>query len=141
MSEFDTKLVHGQSQHDNQTGAVNVPIYNSSTYIFPKVDSKITWDYARSGNPTRNYLENQLAALENGTQGFAFSSGLSAIHAVLSIFSPGDHIIIGNTIYGGTFRLINQFFKRWDLKFTEVDTQNLDEVEKAIQPNTKAIYF
>lgn len=141
MSEFDTKLVHGKSQHDNQTGAVNVPIYNSSTYIFPKVDSKVTWDYSRSGNPTRNYLEDQLAALENGNRGFAFSSGLAAIHAVLSIFSPGDHIVIGDTIYGGTFRLINQFFKRWHLEFTEVDTQDLKAVENAIQPNTKAIYF
>lgn len=141
MTEFDTRLVHGRSQHDNQTGAVNVPIYNSSTFIFPKVDAKVTWDYARSGNPTRNYLEDQLAALENGAKGFAFSSGLAAIHAVLGIFSPGDHIVIGNTIYGGTFRLINQFFKRWDLKVTPVDTQDLAAVENAIQPTTKAIYF
>lgn len=141
MTEFDTRLVHGRSQHDNQTGAVNVPIYNSSTFIFTKVDAKVTWDYARSGNPTRNYLEDQLAALENGAKGFAFSSGLAAIHAVLGIFSPGDHIVIGNTIYGGTFRLINQFFKRWDLKVTPVDTQDLAAVENAIQPTTKAIYF
>lgn len=141
MTEFDTRLVHGRSQHDNQTGAVNVPIYNSSTFIFPKVDAKVTWDYARSGNPTRNYLEDQLAALENGAKGFAFSSGLAAIHAVLGIFSPGDHIVIGNTIYGGTFRLINQFFKRWDLKVTSVDTQDLAAVENAIQSTTKAIYF
>ncbi len=98
-------------------------------------------DYARSGNPTRNYLEDQLAALENGAKGFAFSSGLAAIHAVLGIFSPGDHIVIGNTIYGGTFRLINQFFKRWDLKVTSVDTQDLAAVENAIQSTTKAIYF
>lgn len=141
MSEFDTKLVHGKSQHDNQTGAVNVPIYNSSTYVYPRADSKVRWDYSRSGNPTRNYLEDQIAALEDGTRGFAFSSGLAAIHAVLSIFSPGDHIIIGDSIYGGTFRLINQFFERWHLEFTEVDTQDLSAVEKAIQPNTKAIYF
>ncbi len=141
MSEFDTKLVHGRSQHDNQTGAVNVPIYNSSTYIYPKVDSQINWDYARSGNPTRNYLEDQVAALENGVRGFAFSSGMAAIHAVLAIFSPGDHIIVSDTIYGGTFRIIDQFFKRWQLKFTAVDTQDLAAVEAAIRPDTKAIYF
>lgn len=123
------------------TGAVNVPIYNSSTYIFPKVDAKVRWDYARSGNPTRNYLEDQLAQLEGGYRGFAFSSGLAAIHAVLSIFSPGDHIIIGDTIYGGTFRLVNQFFKRWNLNFTAVNTQDLNAVKDAIEPNTKAIYF
>jgi cystathionine beta-lyase len=141
MSEFDTQLVHGIQQDDNLTGAVNVPIYNSSTYIFPKVDAKVRWDYARSGNPTRNYLEDQLAQLEGGYRGFAFSSGLAAIHAVLSIFSPGDHIIIGDTIYGGTFRLVNQFFKRWNLNFTAVNTQDLNAVKDAIEPNTKAIYF
>ncbi|KRL66967.1 trans-sulfuration enzyme family protein [Companilactobacillus versmoldensis] len=141
MSGFNTKLVHGKPQKDNHTGAVNVPIYNSSTYIYPTVDAKLPYDYARSGNPTRNYLEDQVAELEGGYQGFAFSSGSAAIHAVLSIFSPGDHIIIGKEIYGGTFRLINQFFKRWQLEFTAVDTQNIEEVEQAIKPNTKAIYF
>ncbi len=141
MTEFDTKLIHGTPQHDNNTGAVNVPVYNSSTYIYPSVDAKVAYDYARSGNPTRNYLEQQVAELENGTRGFAFSSGSAAIHAVLSIFSPGDHIIIGKEIYGGTFRLINEFLKRWQVEFTAVDTQNIDEVEQAIQPNTKAIYF
>ncbi|WP_300560213.1 PLP-dependent aspartate aminotransferase family protein, partial [Companilactobacillus sp.] len=74
-------------------------------------------------------------------RGFAFSSGIAAIHSVLAIFSAGDHIIIGKEIYGGTFRLINQFFKRWNLEFTLVDTQNLDEIKAAIKPNTKAIYF
>lgn len=141
MSEFDTKLVHGTPQNDNNTGAVNVPIYNSSTYIYPKVGAHVQYDYARSGNPTRNYLEQQIATLENGVKGFAFSSGSAAIHGVLSIFKAGDHIIIGKEIYGGTFRLVNQFFKRWNLDFTAVDTQNLDEIKQAIQPNTKAIYF
>lgn len=141
MTDFDTKLVHGRSQNDNTTGAVNVPIYNSSTYIFPKVDAKVRWDYARSGNPTRNYLEDQIAELEGGYQGFAFSSGLAAIHSVFSIFSPGDHIVIGDTVYGGTFRLVNQFFKRWKLEFSAVNSQDLAAVKKAIKPNTKAIYF
>ncbi|MFT8425882.1 MAG: PLP-dependent aspartate aminotransferase family protein [Liquorilactobacillus sp.] len=141
MSEFDTKLVHGKIQNDNNTGAVNVPIYNSSTYIFPKVDAKIRWDYARSGNPTRSYLEDQVAELEGGYQGFAFSSGLAAIHSVFSIFSPGDHIIIGDTVYGGTFRLINQIFKKWNLEFTAVNTQDVAIVRNAIKENTKAIYF
>lgn len=141
MSEFNTKLIHGQPEYDNNTGAVNVPIYNSSTYVYPNADAKVKFDYERSGNPTRSYLENQVALLENGVRGFAFSSGSAAIHAVLSIFSPGDHIIIGKNIYGGTFRIINDFFKRWQLEFTAVDTQNPEEVQAAIQPNTKAIYF
>lgn len=141
MTEFNTKLVHGKPQNDNNTGAVNVPIYNSSTYIYPSVDAKVKYDYERSGNPTRGYLEQQVAELENGYQGFAFSSGSAAIHAVLAIFKPGDHIIIGKEIYGGTFRLINEFLKRWQLEFTAVDTQNPQEIEAAIQSNTKAIYF
>jgi len=141
MTEFDTKLVHGKPQNDNNTGAVNVPIYNSSTYIYPSVESKVKYDYERSGNPTRGYLEDQVAQLENGVRGFAFSSGSAAIHAVLAIFKPGDHLIIGKEIYGGTFRIINDFFKRWKIEFTAVDTQNPEEIEAAIKPNTKAIYF
>lgn len=141
MTEFDTRLVHGKSQKDNNTGAVNVPVYNSSTYIYPSVDAKVKYDYARSGNPTRSYLEQQVAELENGYQGFAFSSGSAAIHAVLAIFKPGDHLIIGKEIYGGTFRIINEFFKRWNLEFTAVDTQNPAEIEAAVKSNTKAIYF
>lgn len=141
MTGFNTKLVHGEPQNDNNTGAVNVPVYNSSTYIYPTVDAKVKYDYARSGNPTRNYLEEQVAQLENGYRGFAFSSGSAAIHAVLAIFKPGDHLIIGKEIYGGTFRIINEFFKRWQIEFTAVDTQNLDEIRQAIKPNTKAVYF
>lgn len=141
MTSFNTKLVHGEPQNDNNTGAVNVPVYNSSTYIYPSVDAKVKYDYARSGNPTRNYLEEQVAQLENGYRGFAFSSGSAAIHAVLAIFKPGDHLIIGKEIYGGTFRIINEFFKRWQIEFTAVDTQNLDEIRQAIKPNTKAVYF
>lgn len=132
MTSFNTKLVHGEPQNDNNTGAVNVPVYNSSTYIYPSVDAKVKYDYARSGNPTRNYLEEQVAQLENGCRGFAFSSGSAAIHAVLAIFKPGDHLIIGKEIYGGTFRIINEFFKRWQIEFTAVDTQNLDEIRQAI---------
>ncbi|CAJ1178084.1 cystathionine beta-lyase [Companilactobacillus crustorum] len=141
MTEFNTKLVHGQPQNDNNTGAVNVPIYNSSTYIYPSVESKVKYDYARSGNPTRNYLEEQVSELEDGYRGFAFSSGSAAIHAVLAIFKPGDHLIIGKEIYGGTFRIINEFFKRWQIQFTAVDTQDPAEIEAAIRSNTKAIYF
>ncbi|KRL34270.1 trans-sulfuration enzyme family protein [Liquorilactobacillus uvarum] len=141
MANFDTNLVHGKCCNDNNTGAVNVPIYNSSTYVYQSADAKVKWDYARSGNPTRAFLEEQIALLEGGKRGFAFSSGLAAIHAAFAIFEPGDHIIIGDKIYGGTFRLINQYFKRWQLEFTTVDTQDSAAVEAAVQSNTKAIYF
>ena len=89
MTQLNTKLVHGVPVTDNATGAVNPPIYNSSTYAFESVGSMPRWDYARSGNPTRDFLERQIAQLEHGVRGFAFASGLAAIHAVLSIFRTG----------------------------------------------------
>ena len=94
-TRFNTQLVHGLPVNDNNTGAVNPPIYNSSTYAFESVGTMPRWDYARSGNPTREFLEKQIAQLEHGTRGFAFGSGLAAIHAVLSIFQPGDRIVVG----------------------------------------------
>ena len=87
MARFNTQLVHGEPVNDNDTRAVNPPIYKSSTFAFESVDAMPRWDYARSGNPTREYLERQIAQLEHGTRGFAFASGLAAIHAVLSISS------------------------------------------------------
>ena len=96
MTRFNTQLVHGLPVGDNNTGAVNPPIYNSTTYAFEKVDAMPRYDYARSGNPTRDFLEQQIAQLEQGTRGFAFASGLAAIHAVLSIFKPGDRIVVGD---------------------------------------------
>ena len=101
MTRFNTQLVHCLPVDDNNTGAVNPPIYNSSTYAFESVDAMPRWDYARSGNPTREFLEKQIAQLEHGTRGFAFGSGLAAIHAVLSIFQPGDRIVAGDNVYGG----------------------------------------
>ncbi|KRL05071.1 trans-sulfuration enzyme family protein [Liquorilactobacillus oeni] len=141
MTGFNTQLVHGKEIKDNNTGAINMPIYNSSTYQYPKIGDKVRWDYARSGNPTREFLEKQVAQLENGACGFAFASGMAAIHAVFAIFKPGDHILIGQQLYGGTYRLINQYFKLQGITFTTVDTRNLKKVEEAIQDNTKAIYF
>ena len=90
MTQLNTKLVHGLPLGTDTTGAVNPPIYNSSTYAFETVESMPRWDYARSGNPTREFLERQIAQLEHGTRGFAFASGLAAIHAVLSIFAPPE---------------------------------------------------
>ncbi|MCQ2569645.1 MAG: PLP-dependent aspartate aminotransferase family protein [Limosilactobacillus sp.] len=141
MTEFNTKLVHQPAQHDNNTGAVTVPIYKATTFKYPEVVSQVKDDYSRSGNPTRRAVEEQLAALEEGDYGFCFSSGMAAIHAALAIFKKGDHLIVGNQIYGGTFRLLHEFFKRGGLTITAVDTRDLSAIEQAIQPNTKAIYF
>ncbi|WP_429971597.1 trans-sulfuration enzyme family protein [Fructilactobacillus sp. Tb1] len=144
MTGFNTKLVFGKglnNLHDNDTGAVNVPIYQSTTYAFKDIDGDNKYDYSRSLNPTREYLETQIAALEDAKYGYAFASGSAAIHAVFTIFRPGDHIVVSKNIYGGTFRLINDYLKQLGIEFTQVDTQNLAEVEAAIKPNTKAIYF
>lgn len=122
MTQLNTKLVHGVPVTDNATGAVNPPIYNSSTYAFESVGSMPRWDYARSGNPTRDFLERQIAQLEHGVRGFAFASGLAAIHAVLSIFAPGERIVVGSNIYGGTYSLFNEHFNRWGLVSYPVDT-------------------
>ena len=146
MTQLNTKLVHGVPVTDNATGAGNPPIYNSSTYAFESVGSMPRWDYARSGNPTRDFLERQIAQLEHGVRGFAFASGLAAIHAVLSIFAPGERIVVGSNIYGGTYSLFNEHFNRWGLVSYPVDTQDLRELEHAIgghgeQAPAKAVYF
>ncbi|MFT8639569.1 trans-sulfuration enzyme family protein [Bifidobacterium sp.] len=141
MVQFTTQLVHGVGVQDNGTGAVNPPIYNSSTYAFRSVDEAPRWDYARSGNPTREFLERQIAQLEHGFQGFAFSSGLAAIHAALSIFSPGDRIAVGANIYGGTYSQLHEYFDRWGLIVNPVDTQDLSAVARTLQlSGTKAVY-
>lgn len=132
MARFGTQLVHGIAVGDNLTGAVNPPIYNSSTYAFESVGSMPRWDYARSGNPTRDFLESQIAQLEHGIRGFAFSSGLAAIHAVLSIFKPSDRIVVGNNIYGGTYSVFHEHFERWGLRSQAADTTDDQSLETAI---------
>ncbi len=147
MVRFDTQLIHGVDVKDNDTGAVNPPIYNSSTFAFKSVDDAPRWDYARSGNPTREFLERQIAQLEHGARGFAFASGLAAIHAVLSIFEPGDRIIVGDDVYGGTYSQINEHFHRWGILFDTVSTADLGQVRAAFERveanggHAKAIYF
>lgn len=141
MAEFNTKLVQGIKLGDNETGAVNPPIYNSSTYEYKTLEKTPRWDYERSGNPTREFLEKQIAQLEGGVRGFAYASGMAAIHGVFALFRPGDHIVLSKTIYGGTFRLINQYLKKWGIEFTTVDIQDLTAIEAAIKENTKAIYL
>lgn len=148
MTRFNTQLVHGLPVGDNTTGAVNPPIYNSTTYAFEKVDAMPRYDYARSGNPTRDFLERQIAQLEHGTRGFAFASGLAAIHAVLSIFKPGDRIIVGKNIYGGTYSLFHEYFADRGLIFEAADTHDVQALETAVAgdpkqgvPAAKAVYF
>ncbi|MDO4902682.1 MAG: PLP-dependent aspartate aminotransferase family protein [Limosilactobacillus sp.] len=139
--KFNTQLIHGGNGEDPTTGAVSTPIYRSSTFHQRTLGGQPKWEYARTGNPTRSALESLMADLEHGVAGFAFASGSAAIHTVFSLFSSGDHFVVGSDVYGGTFRLINKVLKRFGLEFTVVDMQDLEAVENAIQENTVAVYF
>lgn len=139
--KFDTQLIHGGNSEDLATGAVSTPIYRSSTFHQHQLGGEPKWEYSRTGNPTRASLEKLIAQLEHGQAGFAFASGSAAIHAVFSLFSAGDHFVVGSDVYGGTFRLINKVLKRFGLEFTVVDMRDLSAIENAIQNNTVAIYF
>jgi cystathionine beta-lyase len=139
--EFGTKLIHGGISQDQATGAVSVPIYQTSTFAQSTLGGSPAYEYSRTGNPTRLAVEKLIAELENGAAGYAFASGSAAIHTVFSLFSAGDHIVVGNDVYGGTFRLLNTVLKRQGLNFTAVDTRDLTAVASAITPKTKAIYL
>ena len=136
-----TKLIHGGISYDQETGAVSVPIYQVSTYKQDGVGKPKGYEYSRSSNPTRNALEKLIADLEGGVAGFAFGSGLAGIHTVFSIFSQGDHIILGDDVYGGTFRLFQKVLVNYGLEYSVIDTSKLENIENAIKDNTKAIYL
>ena len=136
--KFETQLIHGGISEDATTGATSVPIYMASTFRQTKIGQN---QYERTGNPTRAAVEALIATLEHGSAGFAFASGSAAINTVFSLFSAGDHIIVGNDVYGGTFRLIDAVLKHFGMTFTAVDTRDLAAVEAAITPTTKAIYL
>lgn len=138
---FGTKLIHNGNEIDEHTGALSIPIYQASTYHQKDIDNFGKYDYSRSGNPTREALENTIAQLENGYQGFAFSSGMAATSSVLSIFSAGDHIIVCEDVYGGTYRIATRVLNRFGIEFTFVDALNLENLKNAIKENTKAIFL
>lgn len=138
---FGTKLIHNEGSIDNKTGAVSVPIYQAATYHQFDIDNFSDYDYSRSGNPTRDVLENQIALLEEGKRGFAFSSGMAAICSVLSIFSAGDHLVVCGDVYGGTYRAVTKLFSRFGIDYTFVDTTDTENIKDAIKSNTKAIYL
>lgn len=138
--KFDTQLIHGGNSIDTTTGGVSMPIHMASTFRQTNI-GEAKYEYSRSGNPTREAVENLIAELEQGTAGFAFASGSAAISTIFSMFSMGDHIVIGNDIYGGTYRLIDQVLKKQGLTFTLVDTRDLSAIQTAIQNNTVAIYL
>ncbi|HFK1719620.1 cystathionine gamma-synthase [Bacillus thuringiensis] len=137
---IDTLLLHNQYKHDSLTGAVNVPIYNTSTFHQFDVDAFGKYDYSRSGNPTREALEDIIALLEGGTKGFAFASGIAAISTAFLLLSQGDHVLISEDVYGGTYRVITEVLSRYGVSHTFVDMTNLEEIKQNIKPNTKLFY-
>ncbi|WP_280336038.1 cystathionine gamma-synthase [Nocardia wallacei] len=140
---FSTRAVHAGFDPDPQTGAVNVPIYASSTFAQDGVGGlRGGYEYARTGNPTRTALEANLAALESGRYGRAFSSGMAATDCVLrAALRPGDHLVIPNDAYGGTFRLIDKVFTHWGIEYSVAPVSDPDAVQRALRPNTKLVWL
>lgn len=140
---LETSLITASTRgnFEQKTGVVNVPIYLSSTYHQESFDSFGPYDYSRSGNPTRDALEKTIAELEGGTRGFAFASGIAAISSALMLLSSGDHIVVTEEVYGGTYRFITEVLPRFGIEHTFADFTNAEAVEKAIRPNTKVIYI
>lgn len=142
MSEYErieSALIHGGIYGDEHTGAVAVPIYQTSTYEQPELGKHKGWEYSRTGNPTRAALEALIAELESGKAGFAFASGMAAITAVLSLFESGDKIIISSNVYGGTFRVLDKVFKNFGITYAIEDTTDLQKLDMKITPEVKAI--
>lgn len=136
-----TQLIHGGIVGDKHTGAVSVPIYQVSTYKQEAVGKHKGFEYSRTGNPTRHALETLIKDIEGGEAGFAFGSGMAAITAIMMLFNSGDHIILTDDVYGGTYRVMTKVLNRFGIEATFVDTSDLENVKKVIKPNTKALYI
>ena len=137
--KVSTLLIHGGIDGDAATGAVSVPIYQTSTYRQRALGENTGWEYSRTGNPTRAALEALVADLEGGTRGFAFGSGMAAITAVLSLFRTGDKVLISKNVYGGTFRVLDKVFKSFGLGYALADTGDVAALDAAITPGVKAV--
>lgn len=141
MMRAKTKLIHAGIVGDETTGAVSTPIYQVSTYKQEAVGKFNGYEYSRTGNPTRHALEVLISELEGGVAGFAFASGMAATSSVMMLFGKGDHVILTDDVYGGTFRVISKVLNRFGIEATFVDTGDISNVEAAIKENTKAIFL
>ncbi|MGA9511325.1 MAG: PLP-dependent aspartate aminotransferase family protein [Candidatus Sulfotelmatobacter sp.] len=137
---FATRAIHDGQEPDPLTGAVNVPIYLSSTYVQQGIGENKGYEYSRVSNPTRDRLEENLASLEGGVAARVFGSGMAAINAIASMLKSGDHVVCGNDLYGGTPRLFNQVLTNFGLEFSYVDTSDAENIERAIRKNTRMVY-
>ena len=139
--KFATKLIHAGAEPDPSTGAIMVPIYQTSTYVQSAPGKNKGYEYARSQNPTRKALEEAIAAIENAKHGLCFSSGVAATDAVIKLLQPGDEVIAGNDMYGGTYRLFTKVFEKFGIVFHFVNMQNADDLRNYINNNTKLIWL
>lgn len=137
----DSVVVHGYQGCDPYTGAVSFPIYQTSTYKNPGLNSNIKFSYSRCDNPTRAELDNTIALLEQGLAGFSFASGLAAVTATFSLLKSGDHVVVSDDIYGGSYRQIEEMWKHYGIEFTAVDVGDIEAIKAALRPNTRMIYL
>lgn len=138
--KFGTKTIHAGQSADPSTGAIMTPIYQTSTYIQKSPGDHKGYEYSRTGNPTRNALEKNLASLENGKYGLCFGSGLAAVDAIIKLLSPGDEVISTNDLYGGTYRIFTKVFESFGIKFHLIGMENANKIESYVNENTKMIW-
>lgn len=138
--KFNTKIIHGNQQHDPSTGAVMPPIYQTSTYAQASPGDHKGYEYSRTANPTRTALENSFASIENGNFGLAFGSGLAAIDCVIKLLSPGDEVVSTSDLYGGSYRIFTKIFENYGIKFHFIGMENSEKIESYISNNTKLIW-
>src|SRR5918912_961362 len=138
---FATIAIHTGSEPDESTGSVTVPIYQTSTYAQDALGKNKGYEYARTQNPTRTAVERNLAALEGGRFGFAFASGMSAIDATLRLVKAGEHVVVSDNTYGGTFRLFSRVLAGYGIEFSYVDTSDVLNVEAAMRENTRMVFL
>jgi cystathionine beta-lyase/cystathionine gamma-synthase len=139
-ARFSTICLHAGQEPDPSTGAIIVPIYQTSTYVQEALGKHKGFEYGRTHNPTRMALEGNIAAMERGKAGFAFASGMAAIGAIATLLKAGDHVVVSDNTYGGTFRLFDKVLTRYQLAFTYVDTADLDAVAQALRPSTRMLF-
>jgi cystathionine beta-lyase/cystathionine gamma-synthase len=137
---FATDAIHAGQEPDQTTGAITTPIYQTSTYVQEELGKHKGYEYARTKNPTRSALEKNIAVLENGHAGFGFASGMASITAVMMLLKAGDHVVVTDNVYGGTYRLFTKILANLNLEFTFADTSGLENIRKAIKPNTRMVF-
>jgi len=140
-ARFSTVCIHAGQEPDPSTGAIITPIYQTSTYVQEALGKHKGYEYARTQNPTRSALEGNLAAIENGRAAFAFASGMAATGAIMTLLKSGDHVVVTDNTYGGTYRLFERVLRKYQLDFTYVDSSDLQAIEDAIRPETRMLFL